>query len=302
MLYARVQAGSADAKRPILVGLFNAQADDELIRIAEQERDGKAREEVLAKLRLLGTPKALRVPRLYPQITAPRRTESVYDSRSPPGPRESQISRAGRRIPRGRDWPILRSRKILFMADCPDHSAPPGRRRALVVFVNATLAIIAGGFSALLGAFALRPPNGGTAGRWVRAGTTAELKAGGTSREDSLGRACERLVSRARARNSVSGLGRARTAFAPCQPRAPTLAARSSGTARARSSSARATAASTAMTAASCPVRRRGLSTSSRRRSIPTTRRCWCGCEADARALGLPTGSTRAPGSAPRPA
>ena len=64
MLYARVQAGSADAKRPILVGLFNAQADDELIRIAEQEHDGKAREEVLAKLRLLGTPKAQRVPRL----------------------------------------------------------------------------------------------------------------------------------------------------------------------------------------------------------------------------------------------
>jgi hypothetical protein len=57
-LYGRVQAGSADAKRPILVGLFNAQADDELIRIAEHERDAKAREEVLSKLRLLGTPKA----------------------------------------------------------------------------------------------------------------------------------------------------------------------------------------------------------------------------------------------------
>ena len=57
-LYARAQAGSADAKRPILVGLFNAQADDELIRIAEQERDAQAREDALAKLRLLGTPKA----------------------------------------------------------------------------------------------------------------------------------------------------------------------------------------------------------------------------------------------------
>jgi HEAT repeats len=57
-LYARAQAGSADAKRPILVGLFNAQADDELIRIAEQERDARAREEALAQLRLLGTPKA----------------------------------------------------------------------------------------------------------------------------------------------------------------------------------------------------------------------------------------------------
>jgi Rieske Fe-S protein len=68
--------------------------------------------------------------------------------------------------------------QILFMADCPDHSLPPGRRRALVVFVNATLAVIGGGLSALLGVFALRPPNGGAAGRWVRAGSTAELKAG----------------------------------------------------------------------------------------------------------------------------
>ncbi|MEN3340423.1 MAG: hypothetical protein V7647_4099 [Acidobacteriota bacterium] len=57
-LYSRVQAGSADLKRPILVGLFNAQAEDELIRIAERERDPRARAEVLAKLRLLGTAKA----------------------------------------------------------------------------------------------------------------------------------------------------------------------------------------------------------------------------------------------------
>jgi hypothetical protein len=49
---------SSDAKRPIIMGLFNAQADDELIRIAERERDPAAREEVLARLRLLGTPKA----------------------------------------------------------------------------------------------------------------------------------------------------------------------------------------------------------------------------------------------------
>ena len=57
-LYARVQAASAATKRPILVGLFNAQAEDELIRIAEHERDPGAREDVLAKLRLLGTAKA----------------------------------------------------------------------------------------------------------------------------------------------------------------------------------------------------------------------------------------------------
>jgi Rieske Fe-S protein len=67
---------------------------------------------------------------------------------------------------------------ILFMPECPDHSLPPGRRRALVVFVNATLALVGGGLSALLGAFALRPPKGEGAGRWVRAGSTAELKAG----------------------------------------------------------------------------------------------------------------------------
>jgi HEAT repeat protein len=58
-LYARIQAGSAEAKRPILVGLFNAQADDELIRIAGRERDARIRDDALAKLRLLGTPRAI---------------------------------------------------------------------------------------------------------------------------------------------------------------------------------------------------------------------------------------------------
>jgi Rieske Fe-S protein len=62
------------------------------------------------------------------------------------------------------------------MPDCHDPSVPPSRRRALVVFVNATLAIIGGGLSALLGAFALRPPNGAATVRWIRAGNTAELK------------------------------------------------------------------------------------------------------------------------------
>jgi Rieske Fe-S protein len=63
------------------------------------------------------------------------------------------------------------------MPDCRDHSAPPGRRRALIVFVNATLALIGGGLTALLGAIALRPPNPPAGGKWVRAGSTAELKA-----------------------------------------------------------------------------------------------------------------------------
>jgi HEAT repeat protein len=55
MMYAKAPA---DAKRPIIVGLFNAQAEDELIQIVEREKDPAIREEALAQLRLLGTPKA----------------------------------------------------------------------------------------------------------------------------------------------------------------------------------------------------------------------------------------------------
>jgi hypothetical protein len=50
--------GRTDLKRPIIAGLFNARAEDELIRIAEREKDGAIRAEVLARLRLLGTVKA----------------------------------------------------------------------------------------------------------------------------------------------------------------------------------------------------------------------------------------------------
>jgi HEAT repeat protein len=54
-LYARA---SDQSKRPIIVGLFDAHADDELIRLAERERDPKLRLEILSRLRLLATPKA----------------------------------------------------------------------------------------------------------------------------------------------------------------------------------------------------------------------------------------------------
>lgn len=50
--------GRTDLKRPIIAGLFNARAEDELIRIAEREKDGAIRGEILARLRLLGTPKS----------------------------------------------------------------------------------------------------------------------------------------------------------------------------------------------------------------------------------------------------
>ncbi len=58
----------------------------------------------------------------------------------------------------------------------PDPSTLRGRRRALVLFVNTTIAVIGGGLSALVGAFALRPQNGASGTRWIRAGTTADLK------------------------------------------------------------------------------------------------------------------------------
>lgn len=54
-LYAKADRRS---KRPIIVGLFTARGDDELIRIAEREGDRELRAEALARLRLLGTPKA----------------------------------------------------------------------------------------------------------------------------------------------------------------------------------------------------------------------------------------------------
>ena len=55
MLYAKADP---DAKRAVIEGLFNARAEDELIRIAGQESDPDSREHVRARLRLLDTPKA----------------------------------------------------------------------------------------------------------------------------------------------------------------------------------------------------------------------------------------------------
>ena len=55
MLYAKADP---DAKGPVLLGLFNAQADEELIQIAEREKDPVLREQALSKLRLLGSAKA----------------------------------------------------------------------------------------------------------------------------------------------------------------------------------------------------------------------------------------------------
>ena len=52
------RSASPKGKRPIIIGLFNARADVELIHIAETETDAALRQEALERLRLLGTPKA----------------------------------------------------------------------------------------------------------------------------------------------------------------------------------------------------------------------------------------------------
>jgi HEAT repeat protein len=54
-LYSRARP---EWKRSIIVGLFNARAEAELIRVADVERDQALRQEALTHLRLLGTPGA----------------------------------------------------------------------------------------------------------------------------------------------------------------------------------------------------------------------------------------------------
>lgn len=57
-LFTLYATAPQDAKRAIVIGLFNAKAEDELIGIAERERDDAVRAEAISRLRLLGTPKA----------------------------------------------------------------------------------------------------------------------------------------------------------------------------------------------------------------------------------------------------
>lgn len=49
------------------------------------------------------------------------------------------------------------------------------RRRALILFVNSTVALVGGALSAVLGAFALRPPRERRSGRWIRAAALSDL-------------------------------------------------------------------------------------------------------------------------------
>ena len=57
-LAAMYKSATFQSKRPIIAGLFMGRGEAQLIRIAEAERDRVLREEVLERLRLLGTPKA----------------------------------------------------------------------------------------------------------------------------------------------------------------------------------------------------------------------------------------------------
>ena len=57
-LWTLYQHATPEAKRPIILGLFNARAEDALIRVADTEKDPQLRREALMRLQLLGTPKA----------------------------------------------------------------------------------------------------------------------------------------------------------------------------------------------------------------------------------------------------
>jgi len=56
-LFSLYVKADRESKRPIINGLFMARGEDELIRIAEREKDSQLRAEVHTRLRLLGTPK-----------------------------------------------------------------------------------------------------------------------------------------------------------------------------------------------------------------------------------------------------
>ena len=196
---------------------------------------------------------------------------------------------ASARISKSLDnWPPVRNHASGYMSHIPESPPSGGRRRALVLFVNTAVALIGGGLSAVLGAFAFGPGRARSAGTLVRAGTTDDLEAGRAGRARAFGVARGRLVSRARARNRVSRLGRRSRRFARCRRRAPILAARFDGMAKdkkfrcpchggvyaADGTRARGTAAAAA---------RR-----SKRASIRRIRRCWCGCEAPLRVAARP--------------
>ena len=58
----------------------------------------------------------------------------------------------------------------------PEITSPEtGRRRALALLVNSTVAVIGGAVSALLGVFAVRPARGAEQERWIKAASLGEL-------------------------------------------------------------------------------------------------------------------------------
>ena len=63
-------------------------------------------------------------------------------------------------------------------APTPGISDAPGRRRALVLLVNTVAGAIGASRAALLGTFAFRPAAAASRERWIRAGTTGDLKPG----------------------------------------------------------------------------------------------------------------------------
>lgn len=57
-LRALYESARPEARRAVIIGLFNARDDDGLIRIADRERNPELHAEVVSRLRLMGTPRA----------------------------------------------------------------------------------------------------------------------------------------------------------------------------------------------------------------------------------------------------
>ena len=248
MLYAKA---AADAKRPIIVGLFNAQAEDELIRIAEREtRSGGTPEKRSPGCGCSGTPRRPRRTSTRPSVH-PKATYESRTSRQRRGPPETSSaaadSRPARRLASG-----SQSVRPDTCRTTTNLVHPGGRRRALVLFVNTAVAVHRR--RPVRAARRVRAAAAGrraAGGRWVRAGTTERSQAGRAGR-----RACCRCpawtagIASARARpSSSSGTATARPR-AVGDLHAPRLPG-PLGRARTRSSAAPATAASTTPTARS---------------------------------------------------
>ena len=159
-------SGNPRVKYQVVHSLGERSATAELMRIADTERDRTLQETAIVRLGQAGGREQL--ARLY-RRTAPDLKRPVIN-----GLFNARAVAELIRIAQQESDPAMRA-EVLHAAPPPGYTGgaglprkaaeevtsgplPMDRRRALVVFVNTVVAGIGAGLSALLGAFALRPP------------------------------------------------------------------------------------------------------------------------------------------------